>query len=205
VLAQARPGEQHPFRAKPGTIPFLSISDLAARSSGGTVLWANADLFAGMVNPIKPAPAEFRPATFGHEGQVYDGWETRRRRGATADAHDSAVIGLGVPGIVGGVVVDTRLVQRHLAAGGLRGGRLRARLPVGRGTGRQNPGDDDRRPLREITGCSSPTPGTASSSTASGAGAAVRQADGRRPEPHPTVLGRQRPTPQTRTYPRSPT
>jgi hypothetical protein len=93
VLAQARPGEQHPFRAKPGTIPFLSLFDLAARSSGGAVLWANADLFAEMVNLIKPAPAEFRPATFGHEGQVYDGWET-----------------------------------------------------VGRGTGRQNPVDDDRRP-----------------------------------------------------------
>ena len=71
------------------------------------MLWANDDLFAEKENLIKPAPAEFRPATFGHKGQVYDGWETRRRRGATGDSHDSAIIRLGVPGIVRGVVVDT--------------------------------------------------------------------------------------------------
>lgn len=86
---------------------FLSLPDLAARSSGGAVLWANDDLFAEKENLIKPAPAEFRPATFGHKGQVYDGWETRRRRGATKDSHDSAIVRLGVPGIVRGVVVDT--------------------------------------------------------------------------------------------------
>jgi allantoicase len=86
---------------------FLSLPDLAARPAGGAVLWANDDLFAEKENLIKPAPAEFRPATFGHKGQVYDGWETRRRRGATNDSHDSAIVRLGVPGIVGGVVVDT--------------------------------------------------------------------------------------------------
>ncbi len=71
------------------------------------MLWANDDLFAEKENLIKPAPAEFRPATFGHKGQVYDGWETRRRRGATNDSHDSAIVRLAVPGIVRGVVVDT--------------------------------------------------------------------------------------------------
>jgi allantoicase len=86
---------------------FLSLPDLATRTAGGSVLWANDDLFAEKENLIKPAAAEFRPATFGHKGQVYDGWETRRRRGTTADSHDSAVIRLGVPGIVRGVVVDT--------------------------------------------------------------------------------------------------
>jgi allantoicase len=86
---------------------FLSLPDLAGRPAGGAVLWANDDLFAECENLIKPGPAEHRPATFGHKGQVYDGWETRRRRGATPDAHDSAIIRLGVPGIVRGVVVDT--------------------------------------------------------------------------------------------------
>jgi allantoicase len=86
---------------------FLSLPDLAARSAGGAVLWANDDLFAEKENLIKPAPAEFRPATFGHKGQVYDGWETRRRRGTTSDSYDSAIVRLGVPGIVRGVVVDT--------------------------------------------------------------------------------------------------
>jgi allantoicase len=86
---------------------FSSLPDLAARSAGGSVLWASDDLFAEKENLIKPGAAEHRPATFGHKGQVYDGWETRRRRGAIADACDSAIVRLGVPGIVRGVVVDT--------------------------------------------------------------------------------------------------
>jgi allantoicase len=86
---------------------FLSLPDLAARPAGGAVVWANDDLFAEKENLIAPAPAEFRPATFGHKGQIYDGWETRRRRGTTSESHDSAIVRLGVPGIVRGVVVDT--------------------------------------------------------------------------------------------------
>jgi allantoicase len=94
--------------SSPPTGPhFLSLPDLAARPAGGAVLWANDDLFAEKENLIKPGPAEHRPATFGHKGQVYDGWETRRRRGVTGDAHDSAIIRLGVPAVVRGVVVDT--------------------------------------------------------------------------------------------------
>ena len=86
---------------------FLSLPDLAARPAGGAVVWANDDLFAEKENLIKPGAAEYRPATFGHKGQVYDGWETRRRRAANADAHDAAIVRLGAPGIVRGVVVDT--------------------------------------------------------------------------------------------------
>jgi CubicO group peptidase (beta-lactamase class C family) len=56
------------------------------------VLWANDDLFAERENLIKPDAPEHRPATFGHKGQVYDGWETRRRRGAGGDAHDCAIV-----------------------------------------------------------------------------------------------------------------
>jgi len=86
---------------------FLSLPDLASRAAGGAVLWANDELFAEKENLIKPAPADYRPATFGHKGQVYDGWETRRRRGADRESSDSAIVRLGVPGIVRGVVVDT--------------------------------------------------------------------------------------------------
>lgn len=71
------------------------------------MLWANDDLFAEKENLIIPAPAQHRPATFGHKGQIYDGWETRRRRGTDGDSHDAAIVRLGVPGIVRGVVVDT--------------------------------------------------------------------------------------------------
>jgi allantoicase len=55
-------------------------------------------------NLITPGRAQFSKEDFGHKGKVYDGWETRRRR---EPGHDHAVVRLGVPGIVHGVVVDT--------------------------------------------------------------------------------------------------
>lgn len=91
----------------PAAPHFLSLPDVAARSAGGAVLWANDDLFAERENLIKPEAAEFRPATFGHKGQVYDGWETRRRRDPGPQTCDQAIIRLGVPAIVHGVIVDT--------------------------------------------------------------------------------------------------
>ncbi|KUI36775.1 allantoicase [Mycobacterium sp. GA-2829] len=86
---------------------FLSLPDLASRAAGGAVVWANDELFAEKENLIVPAAAEHRPATFGHKGQIYDGWETRRGRGAGRESPDAAIVRLGVPGVVRGVVVDT--------------------------------------------------------------------------------------------------
>jgi allantoicase len=83
---------------------FRQLPDLALRSLGGAVVHANDEAFAAKENLITPGPAVFDPAAFGHRGKVYDGWETRRRR---APGHDEAVVRLGVPGIVRGVVVDT--------------------------------------------------------------------------------------------------
>jgi allantoicase len=78
--------------------------DLASRQVGGSVLWANDELFAERENLIRPARPQFQPGSFGHKGQIYDGWETRRRR---EPGHDQAVVRLGLPGVVTGVVVDT--------------------------------------------------------------------------------------------------
>jgi len=93
---------------------FTELTDLADRRLGGAVIAANDELFAERENLLLPSPAEFRPHTFGNKGQLMDGWETRRRRGAkdgspypTADDHDWALIRLGVPGVVHGVIVDT--------------------------------------------------------------------------------------------------
>ncbi len=91
----------------PATPTFTSLPDLAARSARGAVIWANDELFAEKENLITSGSAEFRPATFGHKGQVYDGWETRRRRAVTPDSRDCAIVRLAVPGIVRGVVIDT--------------------------------------------------------------------------------------------------
>ncbi|MFT3716996.1 MAG: allantoicase [Gordonia sp. (in: high G+C Gram-positive bacteria)] len=83
---------------------FHTLPDLAARLIGGSVIWANDELFAQRQNLIKPGDAEYSPHTFGHTGQMYDGWETRRRRD---DGHDAAIVRLGAPGIIHGAVVDT--------------------------------------------------------------------------------------------------
>jgi allantoicase len=98
ALAPDRPGSDHP---EPD---FTRLPDLASRLLGGSVVWANDELFAERENLIKPEEPSYSTYTFGHKGQVYDGWETRRRR---EPGHDWALIRLGVPGVVRGVIVDT--------------------------------------------------------------------------------------------------
>jgi allantoicase len=83
---------------------FTDLPDLASRAIGGSVVAANDEFFAARENLVEPAPPRFDPDEFGPRGKVYDGWETRRRR---EPGHDFAIVRLGVPGIVDGVVVDT--------------------------------------------------------------------------------------------------
>lgn len=95
-------------------LPFTRLTDLADRRLGAGVVAANDEFFAQRENLLLPGRAEFDPERFGHKGKIMDGWETRRRRGAsadhpwpTADDHDWALIRLGAPGVIRGVVVDT--------------------------------------------------------------------------------------------------
>ena len=83
---------------------FRELPDLALRSLGGAVVHANDDAFAAKENLITPGRPAFDPTTFGSQGKVYDGWETRRRR---APGYDEAIVRLGASGVVHGVVVDT--------------------------------------------------------------------------------------------------
>lgn len=80
------------------------LPDLASRAVGGTVVACSDEFFAEVDNLLTPGDPEYRPYTFGPKGQVYDGWETRRRR---TPGHDWAVVRLGVPGVVRTVLVDT--------------------------------------------------------------------------------------------------
>lgn len=82
---------------------FTELPDLASRALGGSVVTANDELFAPRENLIRPEPPEALH-TFGHKGKLYDGWETRRRR---EPGVDWAIVRLGEPGVVQGVVVDT--------------------------------------------------------------------------------------------------
>ena len=83
---------------------FTTYPDLASRDLAGRVVSANDELFAPRQSLNLPGPAVHAVDAFGHLGKVYDGWETRRRR---SPGFDWAIVRLGVPGIVHGVVVDT--------------------------------------------------------------------------------------------------
>ncbi|MGW3344091.1 allantoicase [Nonomuraea rubra] len=83
---------------------FTTLPDLALRTLGGSVVAASDESFAEKESLIRPGRPGFTPETFGGKGQVYDGWETRRRR---APGHDWALVRLGVPGVIRGVVIDT--------------------------------------------------------------------------------------------------
>ncbi|MEU0502245.1 allantoicase [Nocardia sp. NPDC005998] len=83
---------------------FTRLPDLASRALAGSVVYANDELFAERENLIRPGRAVFSTEDFGHKGKTYDGWETRRRR---ETGNDYALIRLGVPGRVHGVVIDT--------------------------------------------------------------------------------------------------
>jgi allantoicase len=86
------------------TVNWKNLPDLAVRHRGGSVVLANDETFGEKENLISPAAATFQPHTFGHRGQIMDGWETRRRR---EPGDDWAIVRLGCAGIVRGVVVDT--------------------------------------------------------------------------------------------------
>jgi allantoicase len=90
----------------------LALPDLASRALRGSVVAASDEFFAEKENLILPGAPAFTPRTYGHKGQVYDGWETRRRRGPSGalpsdDVHDWVIVRLGAAGVVRAVVVDT--------------------------------------------------------------------------------------------------
>ncbi|MET9709633.1 allantoicase [Nocardiopsis alba] len=95
-------------------LDFSGLVDLADRRLGGSVVAANDEFFAHRENLLKPEPGKFDPHAFGHKGKVMDGWETRRRRGVSAEQphptsedHDWALIRLALPGVIRGVNIDT--------------------------------------------------------------------------------------------------
>lgn len=91
---------------------FTELVDLAAERLGGAVLWATDDFFAEKENLLKASEAVFIDGKYTDRGKWMDGWESRRKRAYAEStlAHpesDFAIIRLGLPGIVRGVVVDT--------------------------------------------------------------------------------------------------
>ena len=83
---------------------FTDLPDLAAARFGGEVIAANDDFFAPKEALVKAGKPEWREGEYTDRGKWMDGWETRRRR---SPGHDWAIVKLGIPGIVRGVVIDT--------------------------------------------------------------------------------------------------
>ena len=83
---------------------FSTLPDLASRLFGGGIVHANDEFFAAADHLIAPTRPVFSPHTFDHRGQVYDGWETRRRR---EPGDDHVIVRLGTPGVIHGIDVDT--------------------------------------------------------------------------------------------------
>jgi allantoicase len=112
--AQPYPGGDPYADYRTAAYEFTRYPDLADRRLGAAVIAANDEFFAERENLLRHGPAHFDPAAFGHKGKIMDGWETRRRRGAGAAAphpaaedHDWALVRLGAPGVVHGILVDT--------------------------------------------------------------------------------------------------
>ena len=77
--------------------------NLASRRLGAGVIAASDEFFGEKENLLRAEPPRHQPHTFGHKGQVVDGWETRRH----SPGQDWALIRLGAPGVIHAVVVDT--------------------------------------------------------------------------------------------------
>jgi allantoicase len=79
-------------------------TDLASRLVGGSVIAASDESFGEKENLLVPGAADFTPGSYGHKGEIVDGWETRRRR---TPGHDWALVRLGTPGVIDSIDVDT--------------------------------------------------------------------------------------------------
>ncbi len=83
---------------------FKDLIDLAADGLGGFVLHATDDYFAEKENLLRPHAAQWVEGKYTDKGKWMDGWESQRKR---EPGLDSAIIRLGVPGTVNGIVADT--------------------------------------------------------------------------------------------------
>jgi allantoicase len=103
-----RPGDQQDLTPIPGGPaergPVGPEADLASRWLGSSVVAASDESFGDRENLLIPDAPAFEPGHYGNRGEIVDGWETRRRRDG---GHDWAVVGLGAPGVITSVEVDT--------------------------------------------------------------------------------------------------
>ncbi len=89
---------------QPAPAAFSHLVNLAADETGTFVLWASDDYFAEKENLVRSDAPVWKEGVYTDRGKWMDGWESQRMRGP---GHDSAILRLGVPGSVEGLLVDT--------------------------------------------------------------------------------------------------
>jgi len=83
---------------------FKQWVDLSSDLLGAFVMSATDDFFAGKENLLRPEAPVWLDNEYTSLGKWMDGWESQRRR---TEGHDWAIVRLGAPGVVRGVLVDT--------------------------------------------------------------------------------------------------
>src|SRR5437016_5281372 len=93
---------------------FRDLVDLASERLGGAVRYATDDFFAEKENLLAPQQAIWKEHQYTDRGKWMDGWESRRKR---TPGHDFAIVRLGAPGVVRGLVVDTSYFRGNYPEG----------------------------------------------------------------------------------------
>jgi allantoicase len=83
---------------------FAHLVDLASDLTGAFVLYATDDYFAEKENLLKPTAPVWIEGKYTDKGKWMDGWESQRKR---EPGHDHAIVRLGMPGSVHGILADT--------------------------------------------------------------------------------------------------
>lgn len=87
---------------------MVHLVDLTSRRLGGGVIAASDETFGAKEHLLTPSAPISYAAHTGLSGELYDGWETRRRR---HPGDDWAIVRLGAPGVAKEIVVDTRFFR----------------------------------------------------------------------------------------------
>ena len=92
--------------ARPAETPkrFAHLTELSLDVTGSLVLHASDEFFAPADGLLRPASPEWREGEYTDRGKWMDGWESRRRPAAGSDF---AIVRLGTPGVIEGVICDT--------------------------------------------------------------------------------------------------
>lgn len=87
-----------------GEPEFIKLQNLAAENFGAKIIYCTDDFFAPAENLLKSGRGEFVADKYTDNGQLMDGWESRRKR---TEGHDYCIIKLGAMGRLRGLDIDT--------------------------------------------------------------------------------------------------